>query len=123
MQIAKGAVIAAGAKIGKGSIIGPNVVIGPGVKLGEDCRIGANATIEFSILGDNCIINNGAVIGGTGFGVAVAADGGIDIPHVGRVVLEDNVSVGCLTTIDRAMFGDTYVGQGSKFDNHVQNRP
>ena len=109
-----------GAKIGKGSKIGANSVIGPGVVLGKNCQIGANVVIEYSLLGDNCKVHHGAVIGGTGFGVAPSEDGGVDIPHLGRVVIGDDVSVGCLTSIDRAMFGETEIGDGCKFDNQVQ---
>ncbi len=120
VKIGKGVVIGAGAEIGENTKIYPNAVIGPGVIIGENCVIGANAVIEFTILGDNCKVHSGAVIGGTGFGVAVGANGGIDIPHVGRVMIGNDVSVGCLTAIDRAMFGDTKIGDGCKFDNLVQ---
>lgn len=120
VEIASGAFIGEGAQIGAGTKIDPNAVIGPGVIIGENCRIHANATVEFTVMGDNCVIQSGAVIGGAGFGVAVGADGSVDIPHVGRVVLGSNVSVGCQTTIDRAMFGDTNIGDGSKFDNLIQ---
>jgi UDP-3-O-[3-hydroxymyristoyl] glucosamine N-acyltransferase len=120
VNIAKGAIIAADAAIGTGSSIGPNAVVGPGVIIGNNCKIGANAVVEFSTLGDNCVVHNGAVIGGTGFGVAMTADGCVDIPHVGSVKIGDNVSVGNLTTIDRAMFGETQIGDGCKFDNLVQ---
>jgi UDP-3-O-[3-hydroxymyristoyl] glucosamine N-acyltransferase len=120
VYIAAGVVIGPGAHIGKGTTIGPNSVIGPNVTLGKNCRIGANVVIEFSTIGDNCVIQHGAVIGGCGFGVAMSTEGAIDIPHIGNVVLGDNVSVGCQTTIDRAMFGTTEIGSGCKFDNLVQ---
>ncbi len=120
VKIGANVVIGAGAEIGQGTKIGPNSTIGPGVVLGENCTIGANVVIEFSLIGNNCKVHHGAVIGGTGFGIALGAQGGVDIPHVGRVVIGDNVSVGCQTTIDRAMFGDTVIGNGCKFDNLVQ---
>ncbi len=120
VEIGRGVVIGAGAEIGKNTKINPNAVIGPGVIIGENCVIGANAVIEFTILGNNCKIHPGAVIGGTGFGVAIGANGGIDIPHVGRVMIGNDVSVGCLAAIDRAMSGDTKIGDGCKFDNLVQ---
>lgn len=120
VDIAPGVVIGPGAQIGAGTKIGPNAVIGPGVVIGKNCRIRANATVIFTVMGDNCVIQSGAVIGGDGFGVAVGANGGVDIPHVGRVVLGDNVSVGCQSTIDRAMFGDTIIGDGTKLDNLIQ---
>lgn len=120
VDIGQNVVIGSGAVIGCGTKIGPNSVIGPGVVLGKNCKIGSNVVIEFALLGDNCKVHHGAVIGGTGFGIAVGATGGIDIPHIGRVVIGNNVSVGCQTTIDRAMFGDTSIGDGCKFDNLVQ---
>lgn len=120
VDIAPGAVIGTNAKIGAGTTIGPNAVIGPGVVIGEKCRIRANTTIVFSVIGDNCVVQSGAVIGGDGFGVAVGPLGGVDILHVGRVVMGDNVSIGCQTTIDRAMFGDTSIGDGTKLDNLIQ---
>lgn len=120
VDIAPGVVIGENTKIGAGTTIGANAVIGAGVVIGKNCRIRANATILFSIMGDNCIVQSGAVLGGDGFGVAVGPKGGVDILHVGRVVLGDNVSIGCQTTIDRAMFGDTSIGDGSKLDNLIQ---
>ncbi|PHR93376.1 MAG: UDP-3-O-(3-hydroxymyristoyl)glucosamine N-acyltransferase [Robiginitomaculum sp.] len=119
VHLCGGVVVGAGAKIGVGTILGPNSVIGPGVVIGENCKIGANVVIEYAVLGSGCEIQHGAVIGGSGFGVAVSAKGGIDIPHLGRVVIGDNVSVGCQSTIDRAVFGDTKIGSGCKFDNMV----
>lgn len=119
VTLGAGVVIGANAKIGAGSSIGANSVIGPGVTIGENCTIGANVVIEFSNLGKGCIVQHGAVIGGSGFGVAAGAKGGVDIPHMGRVTIGNNVSIGCSCTIDRAMFGDTRIGDGCKFDNLV----
>ena len=118
--VAPGAIIGVGASLGAGTKIGPNSVIGPGVKIGENCSIGANVTIEFATLGANCIVQNGAVIGASGFGVAMSAAGCVDVPHVGTVEIGNNVSIGSQTTIDRAMFGATSIGEGCKFDNLVQ---
>ena len=118
--IAPGAVIGANAEIGADCRIGPNAVIGPGVRIGKNTKIGSTAVIEFSDIGANCLINNGAVIGASGFGVAMTGAGGVDIPHVGIVWIGDNVSVGCVTTIDRAMFGQTRIGTGTKIDNQCQ---
>lgn len=120
VSIAPGAVIGVGASIGKGTKLGPNAVIGPGVTIGENCVIGANATIEFASLGNACTVQSGAVIGGNGFGVVMTTDGCVDIPHVGSVEIGNNVSIGSQTTIDRAMFGATIIGDGCKFDNLVQ---
>ncbi len=120
VNIGRGVVIGDNAQIGSGTQIGPNTVIGPGVVIGNNCDIGANVVIEFSVIGNNSKINHGAVLGGAGFGVAKSADGAMDIPHIGIVEIGDNVSIGCITTIDRAMFGSTRIGDGSKLDNGIQ---
>lgn len=115
-----GSVIGQGAKIGANTQIGINSVIGPNVIIGDDCVIGNNTVIEYSSLGDRCHIHHGAVIGSTGFGVAPSASGGVDIPHIGCVRLGNEVTIGCNTTIDRAMFGETRLDDGCKMDNQVQ---
>ena len=119
VKIAKSAVIGKGAKIGAGTNIGPNSVIGVGVVIGKNCRVGANVVIEFADIGDNCVINHGVIIGGSGFGIAKGAGGGVDVPHVGSVLIGDNVTIGCQSAIDRSMFGATEIGDGCKFDNFV----
>lgn len=120
VELASGVVVGVGVQIGSGTTIGPNSVIGPGVTIGKNCKIGANVVVEFSYIGNDCTLQHGAVIGANGFGVAQTDDGGVDIPHIGHVVIEDNVSIGCHTSIDRAMFGATHIGSGCKFDNQVQ---
>ncbi len=120
VDIGPGAVIDKTATIGPGSSIGPNAVIGPGVVIGKNCQIGAGAVIEFTVMGDACHILSGAVLGGDGFGVVRTASGTIEVPHVGIVKLEDNVTIGSLSAIDRAMFGETFIGTGTKLDNLIQ---
>jgi UDP-3-O-[3-hydroxymyristoyl] glucosamine N-acyltransferase len=118
--LAAGVVVGAGARIGRGSRVGPNTVIGVGVALGRDCVIGANATIGFALIGDNVRILAGAVIGEAGFRVAGGVDGIIDIPQLGRVILQDGVTVGANSCIDRGAWDDTVVGENTKIDNLVQ---
>jgi len=120
VSIGRGVVIGDGAQIGSGTSIGPNSVIGPGVVIGKNCEIGANVVIEFSVIGHKCKIYHGAILGGAGFGVAKSASGGIDIPHIGIVEIGNEVTVGCQTTIDRAMFGSTNIGDSTKLDNGIQ---
>lgn len=118
--VAPGAVVGQGARIGSGTRIGANTVIGPGVAIGRDCVIGANATIEFALIGDRVIIGPGVVIGHSGFGVAAGASGLVDIPQLGRVILQDGVSIGANTTIDRGAWDDTVIGENTKLDNQIQ---
>lgn len=116
-RIGPGAVIAAGAQIGAGAEIGPNAVIGPGVAIGRRTRVGAGASIAFALIGDDVTILAGAVIGEQGFGVAGDASGPVDVPHLGRVIVQDRVTIGANCTIDRGVFDDTTIGEDSKIDN------
>ena len=117
VMLSPGVVIGEGADLGEGVIIGPGTSIGPGCKIGAHSRIGANVTLMCTDIGENCNILSGAVIGESGFGVAVSSDGLIDVPHLGGVVLGNNVTIGANTTIDRGVFGMTRFGDDCKVDN------
>ncbi len=122
VRIGPGAVIEAGARIGNGSDIGPGCVIGASAVLGECCKLHARVVVrERCRLGSHVVIQPGAVIGSDGFGFLMGADGcyeGID--QVGIVEIGDHVDIGANTTIDRARFGRTVIGEGTKIDNLVQ---
>lgn len=123
VRVGPHAVIEAGAIIGDGSDIGPGCVIGKAVEMGENCKLFARVVIrERCILGKHVVIQPGAVIGGDGFGFLLNKETGRydTIDQVGIVVLEDHVDIGANTTIDRARFGRTVIGEGSKIDNLVQ---
>jgi UDP-3-O-[3-hydroxymyristoyl] glucosamine N-acyltransferase len=113
-------VIGQDVEIGTGTSIGPNTVIGPGVRIGRNCKIGANATIICAYIGDGVTISSNSVIGEAGFGVEITADGPVDVPQLGRVILQDAVSIGSLCAVDRGAFGDTVLGIGCKIDNFTQ---
>lgn len=115
-----GVVVGSGARIGRGTRIGANTVIGAGVQIGRDCLIGAGATIGFALIGDRVKIYAGARVGEAGFGAAGAVGGPVDIPQLGRVILQDGVTVGANTCIDRGAYGDTVIGENTKIDNLVQ---
>lgn len=115
-----GAVVGPRAEIGSGSVIGPHAVIGPDVRIGRDCSIGAGASIIHSFIGDRVIIHPGARLGQDGFGFALAAEGHVKIPQIGRVIVQDNVEIGANCTIDRGAARDTIIGEGTKIDNLVQ---
>jgi UDP-3-O-[3-hydroxymyristoyl] glucosamine N-acyltransferase len=97
-----GALIGMGARIGRGSRIGAYTVVGPGVQIGRDCQIGSHVTLTCALIGDRVKILSGAKIGEPGFGAAGSAEGPVDIPQLGRVILQDGVTVqhlyrpGCL---------------------------
>jgi UDP-3-O-[3-hydroxymyristoyl] glucosamine N-acyltransferase len=120
VALAPGVVVGPDARIGAGTQIGANSAIGPGVGIGRDCVIGANVTIGFALIGDRVRILAGAVIGEAGFGVAASSLGAFDMPQLGRVLLQDGVTVGANTCIDRGAWEDTVVGENTKIDNQVQ---
>lgn len=92
--IEPGVVLGAGVRIGRGSRICANTVIGPGVQIGRDCVIGSNVTVSFALIGDRVKLYAGARIGEAGFGATGTAAGVMDIPQLGRVILQDGVTVG-----------------------------
>ena len=118
--IAPTAYIGTGAAIGEAARIGPGAVIGPGVQIGARSSIGANATVRCALIGNDVNIHAGAVIGEAGFGVTLGPGGAEDVPQWGRVILQDLVTVGANSCIDRGAFNDTIVGERTKIDNLVQ---
>ncbi|MEO1303847.1 MAG: UDP-3-O-(3-hydroxymyristoyl)glucosamine N-acyltransferase [Pseudomonadota bacterium] len=119
-QIAPTAFIARGAAIGEGARIGPSAVIGPGVQIGARATISANVTIRCALIGNDVTIHAGASIGEAGFGVTLGPDGAEDVPQWGRVIIQDHVTIGANTCIDRGAFSDTIIGERTKIDNLVQ---
>ncbi len=115
-----GVVLGPGARIGARTEIGAYSVVGPGVCIGRDCQLGSNVAMGFALVGDRVRILSGAVIGEAGFGIAGGAAGALDIPQLGRVILQDGVTVGACTCIDRGAYDDTVVGENTKIDNLVQ---
>ncbi len=106
--------------LGEGVKIGPYTVIGAGVKIAGGTHIGAHAVLSHCYIGQGCKIKSGAVIGEAGFGVARDEAGVLDMLHIGRVLVEESVSIGSQTCIDRGLLGDTYIGMDTKIDNFVQ---
>lgn len=123
VRVCAGAVIEAGAEIGDGCDIGPGCVIGKSAVLGKDCKLYARVVVrERCILGNKVVIQPGAVIGSDGFGFLLNKETGRyeTVDQVGIVEIGDCVDIGANTTIDRARFGRTIIGEGSKIDNLVQ---
>ncbi len=119
VMIEPGVVLGQGARIGRGSRIGANTVIGPGVQIGRHCDIGPNVTVRFALIGDRVKIYAGARLGEAGFGAAGGANGAVDVPQLGRVIVQDGVTIGANTCIDRGAFDDTQIGENTKIDNLV----
>lgn len=114
-------VIERNVSVGDNSVIYPNVYIGRDTTIGKNAVIYPNVTIrENSIIGDNVIVHCGTVIGSDGFGFVKVGEVYQKIPQLGVVVIEDNVEIGANVCIDRARFGKTIIGKGTKIDNLVQ---
>ncbi len=133
------AVIAADARLGRDAHIGPHCVVesgavigdrcvlvaacyvGPGASLGNDSRLYPHVSLrEYVRIGARAIFHNGVVIGSDGFGYVQDGAARRKIPQTGIVVVGDDVEIGANTTIDRARFGQTRIGNGVKIDNLVQ---
>jgi len=133
------AVIGGQTIVGTGGFVGPYVVIGEGSRISDGvtimagCVLGRQVTVgegtviyprvavyDRTEIGRRVILHSGAVVGSDGFGYAASAGEHVKIPHIGRVVIEDDVEIGANTTIDRATLGETRIGAGTKIDNLVQ---
>lgn len=121
VSIGPNAVIEAGVVIGNGTIIDSGCLIGSEVRIGQECRLYQGAIIrERCLLGDRVILQPGVVIGSCGFGYELQGGRHVKIPQTGIVEIGHDVEIGSNTTIDRARFGRTVIGEGSKIDNLVQ---
>lgn len=108
------------AEVGLNTVIMPGVYIGNHVKIGDNCVIHPNVTIyDYSIIGNNVEIHAGTVIGGDAFYYKRRTDKFDKMLSCGRVVIHDDVEIGCGCTIDRGVSGDTVIGKGTKIDNQV----
>lgn len=114
-------VIEDNAEIDDGTIIYPSVYIGHHTKIGSKTLIYPQVIIRERVdIGSRVIIHSGTVIGSDGFGFATVQGVHHKIPQIGIVVIEDDVEIGANVTIDRARFGKTIIGKGTKIDNLVQ---
>lgn len=114
------AIVSENAKIGKNTIIQPNAFIGNNVVIGDNCFIHANVSLyDGTIIGNNVTIHSGTVLGADAFYYKKRPEGFDKLISGGRVVIEDNVDLGSLCTIDRGVTGDTTIKEGAKIDNQV----
>ena len=130
--VAASAVIGEGSRIDAGAVIGENVtlgknchvranaVIGDNVVFGDDCIIGENASVLYTLAGNQVYIYPGARIGQDGFGFFMSPKGHTKIPQLGRVIIGNDVEIGANTCIDRGALGDTVIGDGTRMDNLIQ---
>lgn len=112
--------IAETAQIGEGTIIQPNAFVGNHVKIGKNCIIHANVVLnDHTIIGDNVVIHAGTVLGADAFYYKKRTDFFDPLISCGSVVIEDDVTLGALCTIDRGVTGETRIKKGAKIDNQV----
>ncbi len=112
--------VAPSAIIGENTIVQPNCFIGNNVTIGKNCLLHANVIVyDNTIIGDNVIIHSGTVLGGDAFYYKKRAEGFDQLLSCGRVVIQKNVGIGALCTIDKGVTGDTIIGEGTKIDNQV----
>jgi UDP-3-O-[3-hydroxymyristoyl] glucosamine N-acyltransferase len=114
-------VIEAGAQVGAGAVLQAQVFVGREAVVGPDCWLMPRvAVMEYCALGRRVRLHGGVVVGSDGFGYDTNQGRHEKIPQIGRVVLEDDVEIGANSTLDRARFSETRIGEGTKIDNLVQ---
>jgi len=126
-KIAKGVSVGANVVIDDGVEIGQNSIISSGCKIGENSKLGENSRLDSNVviyhncsIGNNVVVQANSTIGSTGFGYSFIDGAHRLIPHNGGVIIEDFVELGANCCVDRAKFGNTIIGAGTKIDNLVQ---
>ena len=119
VKFGKNVLIGKNVKIGKNSIIGSNSIIEHNVIVGKNCIIGSNLIIKNSIIGDRVILQDGSKIGQKGFGFIPQKVRNIKFPHIGRVIIGDDVEIAAGCTIDRGSVDDTVIGKNTYLDNQI----
>ncbi len=119
VKFGKNVLIGKNVKIGKNSIIGSNTIIEHNVIIGKNCLIGSNLVIKNSIIGDRVTLQDGSKIGQKGFGFIPKKDRNIKFPHIGKVIIRDDVEIAAGCTIDRGSVDDTVIGKNTYLDNQI----
>ncbi len=119
IKFGKNVLLGKNVKIGSNSIIGHNTIIESNVTIGSNCIIGNNVLIKNSIIGNYVRILDGAILGKKGFGFLPDKKKNIRYPHIGMVIIKDNVEIGCNNTIDRGSISNTVIGKNTFLDNQV----
>lgn len=119
-SILPGAVVMEGAEIGARAVIWPGAVIEPRARIGEDTMIRSNVVVGYDcVIGKRCLVHSATAIGADGFGFYDRPGERYKIPHIGNVVIADDVEIGASNTIDRATIESTTVGVHTKTDDQV----
>ena len=106
-------------KIGTNTVIGSNSIIEHDVVIGKSCVVGSNVVLKNTIIGNNVVIQDGTKIGLKGFGFIPIKENNFKFPHIGRVIINDNVEIASGCTIDRGSVDDTEIGKNTYLDNQV----
>jgi UDP-3-O-[3-hydroxymyristoyl] glucosamine N-acyltransferase len=118
--VASNVAVSNSATVGEGTVIQPNCFVGNHVVIGRNCIIHSNVSIyDYTVIGNNVIVHAGTILGGDAFYYKKRSDGFDQLISGGRVVIEDNVGIGALCTVDKGVTGDTTIGEGTKIDNQV----
>ena len=119
VNFGKNVLIGNNVKIGKNCTIGHNSIIEKNVIIGNNCSIGSNVIIRNSIINNNVYILDGCVIGKKGFGFFPDKNSNFRYPQIGVVIINDNVEIGCGSTIDRGSLSNTIIGKNTYLDNQI----
>ena len=119
VKFGKNVLIGENVKIGTNCLIGHNSIIEKNVNIGNYCSIGSNVIIRNSLIKNNVHILDGCVIGKKGFGFFPNKDKNFRYPQIGIVIIEDDVEIGCGSTIDRGSLSNTIIGKNSYLDNQI----
>ena len=119
VKFGKNVLIGQNVKIGLNCSIGHNSIIEKNVSIGDNCSIGSNVIIRNSLIKNNVHILDGCVVGKKGFGFFPDKNSNFRYPQVGVVIINDNVEIGCGSTIDRGSLSNTIIGKNTYLDNQV----
>ena len=119
VKFGKNVLVGKNVKIGSNCLIGHNSIIETNVSIGNDCSIGSNVIIRNSLIKNNVHILDGCIIGKKGFGFFPDKKANFRYPQIGVVIIEDNVEIGCSSTIDRGSLSNTVIGKNTFLDNQI----
>ncbi len=119
VKFGKNVLIGKNVKIGKNCLIGHNTLIESNVVIGNNCSIGSNVIIKNTILKNDVHVLDSCIIGKKGFGFFPMQDKNFRYPHIGCVIINDNVEIGCGSIIDRGSMSNTVIGKNTYLDNQI----
>ena len=119
VNFGKNVLVGENVEVGLNCLVGHNSIIEKNVKIGDNCSIGSNVIIRNSLIKNNVHILDGCVIGKKGFGFFPDKDSNFRYPQIGVVIIEDNVEIGCGSTIDRGSLSNTIIGKNTYLDNQI----